>query len=288
MKRSAVKAAVALFVFLAAGSIQTWAASSDYGPGVVGQWKDDEDGRWWYENPDGSYPKSEWKRIKDQWYYFDGEGYMKTGWVTVEGKNYYLQQDGAMFHGAALTIDGIEYQFLEDGSAVAPVKQPTVDLETEQPADNSEMRQQVDAMADQILSQITTAEMSKRQKANAIYDWVRGHMKYVNHSEKGDWVKAAYDGLRKKKGDCYTYYAVSLALLTRADIESIEVVRTDGHHWWNLINCGDGWYHFDTTPRAKNNRKFFMWTDAQLDAYNQISGGTHTRDKSLYPATPEV
>lgn len=288
MKRTGIKAAAVLTLCLAAGSFQAQAASSDYGPGVVGKWVESEDGRWWYRNPDGTYPQQDWKEIEQKWYYFDEAGYMKTGWVTVGDQTYYLQADGVMVSNTTLTIDGSEYQFLEDGSAVIQKKQPAVNLETEQEttADKSQMRQQVDAMADQVLAKITTEDMTKRQKANAIYDWVRGNISYVNHSEKGDWVKAAYDGLRKKKGDCYTYYAVSLALLTRAGIQSIEVIRTDGHHWWNLINCGDGWYHFDTTPRAKHNRKFFMWTDAQLDEYNQISGGTHSRDKSLYPATP--
>lgn len=315
MKQAGMKAAV-LAAMLAAGGFQVngiqagglqtgvlcaLAAPSDSGPGVVGTWKQTEDGRWWYRNPDGTYPQQSWKEIKSKWYYFDGEGYMQTGWLTVDGATYYLQADGSMVSGTAMTIDGVEYQFEANGTTQMPVKQPTVDLSTQQTAtnqttqteqttsttDRTQMQKDVYAMADQVLARITTENMTKRQKAEAIYDWVRANMSYVNHSDKGDWVKAAYDGLRKKKGDCYTYYSVSLALLTRAGIQSIEVIRTDGHHWWNLINCGDGWYHFDTTPRKKNNRKFFMWTDAQLDAYNQISGGTHKRNTSLYPATPE-
>lgn len=49
--------------------------------------------KWWFKNPDGSYPKSAWEKIKEKWYYFDDEGYMKeNSWV---GK-YYVGKDGAM------------------------------------------------------------------------------------------------------------------------------------------------------------------------------------------------
>ncbi len=65
-------------------------------------------------------------------------------------------------------------------------------------------------------------------------------MRYVNHSEKGNWVKSAYTGFRTKRGDCYTYYSVSKALLDKAGIANLEVIRTDGHHWWSLVDCGNG------------------------------------------------
>ena len=157
--------------------------------------------------------------------------------------------------------------------------------------EKSEMHHSVDAMADEVLAGITNDSMSLEEKARAIYSWVRGNLRYVNRSEKGDWVKAAYDGFRRKSGDCYTYYSVSLALLSRAGIPSIEVVRLDGHHWWNLINCGDGWYHFDTTPRSAGGT-FCLLTDQELLDYSNrhvTSGmpyGSHGFDRSIYPPTP--
>lgn len=61
-------------------------------------WKKDSKG-WWYQNKDGSYPKSQWKKIGTKWYHFDKNGYMETGWLLVNGSWYYLNSDGAMQTG---------------------------------------------------------------------------------------------------------------------------------------------------------------------------------------------
>ncbi|NHM14658.1 hypothetical protein GMI68_07770 [Eggerthellaceae bacterium zg-886] len=55
--------------------------------------------RWWYQNDDGSYPKSGWKSISKEWYLFDQSGYMLTGWQQIDGKWYYLDGSGAMQTG---------------------------------------------------------------------------------------------------------------------------------------------------------------------------------------------
>ncbi len=265
------------------------AMAVQYGPGTTGKWGQSEDGRWYYQNPDKSHPASQWVEIKKVWYYFDEEGYMKTGWIQDGENKYYADETGAKVTDTTLTIDGIEYTFDADGVCKANYKQPTVIPPEEE---KTEMHHTVDAMADKVLAQITNAQMSKEEKARAIYSWVRGNLRYVSTSEKGDWVKAAYDGLRRKSGDCYTYYSISLALLSRADIPSIEVVRLDGHHWWNLIDCGEGWYHFDTTPRSGGGT-FCLLTDAQLADYSSkhvtrgMPYGSHGFETALYPPTPQ-
>ena len=76
-----------------------------------------------------------------------------------------------------------------------------------------------------------------------------------------------------------------------AGIPNIDVEKTyvEGRamHYWSLINCGDGWYHFDATPRVGEGDDFFMVTDAFLEAYSQAHHDSHEFDHSLYPATPE-
>lgn len=78
---------------------------------VQGQWKQDASG-WWYQYPDGSYPKNSWAEIFDQWYFFNDQGYMVTGWVDWNGKQYYLSDSGAMLvntttpDGAVVGLDG--------------------------------------------------------------------------------------------------------------------------------------------------------------------------------------
>ena len=142
---------------------------------------------------------------------------------------------------------------------------------------------------DAILADITTEGMTKREVAWEIYQWVKAHVGYVGTSDKSDWKKEAYRGIINGLGDCFTYYAVAEAFLTRAGIDNMRVTRVGGktQHFWNLINCGDGWYHFDTCPN-KDKLPTFMLTDAEVEAYTKKRGNNYyTFDKSLYPATPE-
>lgn len=142
---------------------------------------------------------------------------------------------------------------------------------------------------DEILAKITKEGMTKREIAWEIYQWVKDHVAYTGTSDKSDWKKEAYRGIVNGLGDCFTYYAVSEAFLTRAEIDNMRVTRVGGRteHFWNLINCGDGWYHFDTCPN-KDKLPTFMLTDAEVEAYSKKRGNNYyVFDKSLYPATPE-
>ena len=69
-------------------------------------WKKDVKG-WWYDNGDGTYPKSAWKSIDGSWYYFNNSGYMVTGWLNDGGKWYYLESSGRM--ASSKWIDGTYY-----------------------------------------------------------------------------------------------------------------------------------------------------------------------------------
>ena len=62
---------------------------------IKASWKKDVKG-WWYDNGDGTYPKSAWKSIDGNWYYFNNSGYMVTGWLNDGGKWYYLETSGKM------------------------------------------------------------------------------------------------------------------------------------------------------------------------------------------------
>jgi glucan-binding YG repeat protein len=61
------------------------------GDSVGGGWKRAEDGtRWWWQNSDGTYPVSQWKKENEKWYYFNDQGYMAAGWINLNGVYYYL------------------------------------------------------------------------------------------------------------------------------------------------------------------------------------------------------
>lgn len=248
------------------------------GPGVE-NWVQDGNG-WHYKNSDGSYVQSQWVLYKNKWYYCDANGTMKTGKLMDNGILYYLNDDGSMVSGEERVIDGITYQFDNSGAGTAQrsYKQP---LAIPPDSEKSEFHRQVDIAADTVLSQIINDQMTQRQKAVAIYSWVKGHMRYSGYSPVGDWVGAAWDGLRKHHGDCYTYYAMSVELLNRAGMQTIEVIRsTDNNHYWNLVEVDGNWYHFDPCPR-RTGGDFCLLTDAQI-AYSNA----HVFDHSLYPPTP--
>ena len=143
---------------------------------------------------------------------------------------------------------------------------------------------EVYALADAVLEKILTPEMTPLEKAKAIYQYNIYNIAYINHSEKGNWVRAAYEGLADKKGDCYVYACTAKVLLDRAGIRNMDIIKipTRRSHYWNLVDLGEGWYHFDTTPRS-DHPTIFMWTEAQLMEYSGRHYGSHNYDHSLYP-----
>lgn len=133
-------------------------------------------------------------------------------------------------------------------------------------------QEMLDGITSAILSKITAAGMSKYEQARAIYNYVNTHITYVSTSDKTDWVRGAYLGLTRGKGDCYNYWAASKALLTAAGIDNLDLQRVGGatQHFWNLVNVGDGWYHFDTCWHPSGYPlDSFMLTEAEVRAYTQ-------------------
>lgn len=148
--------------------------------------------------------------------------------------------------------------------------------------------------ADALLAKIIKDGMTKKEQAEAIYKWARGSCHYVSKPNPKNYMLAAYDMLKSHCGDCYNYFSVSKLLFKRLNIVTIDVVKVknsphDSEHFWNLVSLDGGvtWYHFDATPRRGPGDDFCLVTDAFIDAYSEAHHGSHNRDKSLYPPTPE-
>lgn len=140
-------------------------------------------------------------------------------------------------------------------------------------------------LAQKVLDEITTEDMTQMEVAFAIYRWTTTHIGYVGTSDKSSWTGAAYVAFTERSGDCYNYFAAAKAMYEVAGIENVDVVKSDtshSSHYWSLINLGDGWYHVDCTPR-RNVGYFFMNTDAELEAYSVQNRNSHIFDSSLYP-----
>ncbi|MCL2083707.1 MAG: hypothetical protein FWH06_00430 [Oscillospiraceae bacterium] len=147
--------------------------------------------------------------------------------------------------------------------------------------------QSVNKMADDILKDIIKDDMNLEQKARAIFNWVITNVYYVSTGDKDSVVKLAYHGFRARQGDCFTFYAVSEVMLTRVGIDNMMIERVGGRtgHYWNLINIGTGWYHFDTTP-FKMPFYTFMFTESEAEKYTRLRTDVkncYVYDKSLYP-----
>jgi transglutaminase-like putative cysteine protease len=172
-----------------------------------------------------------------------------------------------------------------DAAGNSSVKE--VEIRVEQKPAHLLEKEKVDEAADKLLEEILEPGMTKRQQARAIYDWVRNNIYYDgNYQNNTDWVQAASDGFRNRRGDCYVYFGTAKALLNRAEITNMDIVKAGGGHYWSLVDLGEGWYHYDTTPR-KTGGEFFMLTDAELTTYSEeIGKGSHVWDADEYPATP--
>lgn len=62
-----------------------------------GTWKQDNTG-WWFQYPNGTYPKDKWEVIDNYWYYFKADGYMATGNITYQANWYYLTEVASPDH----------------------------------------------------------------------------------------------------------------------------------------------------------------------------------------------
>lgn len=130
-------------------------------------------------------------------------------------------------------------------------------------------------------------DMSAKEKAKRIWHWVNWELDYTATSDKSSWVRGAIQAFDTHKGDCFNYFAAAKALLIEAGIPTVDVVKSDtshSSHYWCLVDVGDGWYHFDPTPREGDGDYFFLVTDEQLDAYSEAHENSHIFDHNAYPA----
>lgn len=120
-------------------------------------------------------------------------------------------------------------------------------------------------MAQGVLKEITTNDMVTAEKLKAVFEYVRGRIHYTGVSNKTDWRREAIRGNEEGKGDCFTVYCLSRALLDELKISYMSVTRKGGstHHYWLIVNIGTGWYHFDPLRTRVHNYSCFMWTTKQ-------------------------
>ena len=145
--------------------------------------------------------------------------------------------------------------------------------------------EKLQAKVDEVLSKIVTEDMTRGQKAWAIYRYVYDNFTFGYHSNKRDWKYEAWKGLTKRHGDCFTYCAAARVLLERVGAKVMFVQRNSGfRHFWLMVDVGTGWYHFDPLNHGPSRRyQCFMLTTAETqDLYPFF----WRYDHKVYPDTP--
>lgn len=140
-------------------------------------------------------------------------------------------------------------------------------------------------LADGILAGIISSGMTQTQKAEAIFRYVNSHITYVGNSDKSSWAAEACNGFTRGRGDCFTYFACSKALLTRAGIPNVDLRRVGGQsrHYWQLVNTGNGYLHFDACPHPTGHPlRCFLLTEADVRAYSASITSSYYRNYYVY------
>ena len=141
--------------------------------------------------------------------------------------------------------------------------------------------------------------LSKVDQVQRIWEYVhdRNHIRYDGTSDKGDWVRGAYDALEKRAGDCFTYYSLSKAFFTRLGIENKDIFKAPdsgqaNSHYWSMVNIGTEaspvWYYYDATrvdEWIKAGYETYLMTDSQMSFLKSKRSDLYGADLSGYPKT---
>lgn len=142
-------------------------------------------------------------------------------------------------------------------------------------------------LANIVLDRILTDDMTEEEKVEAIYWYVYNEVHYNDGFDSSSWLNSAYTGLTVGMGDCYVSASTAQALFTAAGIPNMMIAKIYNgysHHFWNIIDIGEGWHHFDATRRLSDpNTHIIYFTDEEIQAYSNRHYGSHHYDETLYP-----
>lgn len=103
----------------------------------IGTWQADEEGNVRYMMIDGTYPKSTWFLIDDNFCYVNENGYRATGLVDIGGTTYYFSDEGYLQRNTT----GPNGETVDENGVAHPVEQPAEEQPAEQPAEEQPAEQ---------------------------------------------------------------------------------------------------------------------------------------------------
>lgn len=139
-----------------------------------------------------------------------------------------------------------------------------------------------------VLDQIIRPNMTQAEKARAIFDWTRWNIQYAVGGTHGDVIESVVQGMTRRRGDCYMFYAVARFMFEQVGIPFITVRRypiVDARHVWLLVDLGNGWHHVDPTPNVLDlPNDGFMFTQAQAQEFSRTQrAGFYSFDPATLP-----
>ncbi len=190
--------------------------------------------------------------------------------------------------------------FLHQSSQTAPLVQtqkpvaskPTVSLPPPKPVD---VMAENKKKAQQILSEITTPNMTDVEKIKASYKWLYPNFRY--RTDKIDLSQGFTESLetqlvsyyfKRRKGSCEHYAAVQKAFINELGYECMYVSGERfssntykwGEHVWLLVNINGNWYHVDGLYGGL----FYDVTETTFMVPDSAVEKTHRWDRTKYPA----
>ncbi len=149
---------------------------------------------------------------------------------------------------------------------------------------------------DPLIESLGLAGQPKSTQVQLIWEYVhdRKTISYQGTSDKGDWVRGAYDALTKKAGDCFTYFSLSKAFFERLGIENKDIFKApdsgkSNSHYWSMVNIGTAeapvWYYYDSTRVDRQTWDAYLLTDSQLAYLRAERPDLYNTDLSGYPKT---
>ena len=145
--------------------------------------------------------------------YYDNASSIEEMKVDIDSSNVNLDEVG---------VYDVTYTVIDFAGNVTTVVSK-VNVVEEIPLWNDEEALQKKAF--EVLEKIIKDEMSDYEKAEAIFQWVNTKIRFINFSEKDNFMRGAYEGLFLQKGDCFVYAATSKLLLTLAQIPNIDIKK---------------------------------------------------------------
>ncbi len=169
--------------------------------------------------------------------------------LTPDNLNRALQQVGGGYILCSLKRDGTELTY-----------RPAMGMTMEQCLS---LLEEADQLADQVIAQVVTADMTQREQAEALYGYITERVKYDQryYSDRENMpydAQTAIGALRDNLAICGGYSHAVKLLFEKVDIPCYNVTGLyfREHHMWNAALLDGEWLWFDATSDRGSTPEF--------------------------------